>query len=243
LLSSATNLRRVSTARCFSMPVRHILQNGDTIAQMAQDQSAEVAAAAAREVAASPGVTDAARMDDILRHVQQFHIVDMAGLYHLDTAGPTLVKFNANPRAPILEVPEPSPRYFDEVRRKGKAVKIDVGASGKWIRSAALIGSGPYVAMAGVFIPNAMSRMIDESIIAQKKYQQLDLQRPTLKASETSVLLAVTLAILFGTLWTSIYASRRITVPIKALAEGTARLAEGGYGHRVDVQAGDEVGR
>src|SRR5439155_9634068 len=71
----------------------------------------------------------------------------------------------------------------------------------------------------------------------------LDAQRPTLKASQTSLFLAVTLAVLFGTLWTSIYASRRITVPIKALAEATGKLAEGSYGHRVDITATDEVGR
>ena len=63
------------------------------------------------------------------------------------------------------------------------------------------------------------------------------------KASQTMLFLAVTLAILFGTLWTSIYASRRITVPIKALAEATSRLAEGEVGHRVEVEATDEVGR
>ena len=53
----------------------------------------------------------------------------------------------------------------------------------------------------------------------------------------------MTLAILFGTLWMSIYASRRITGPIKALAEATSTLAEGGYGHRIEIAAGDEVGR
>jgi two-component system nitrogen regulation sensor histidine kinase NtrY len=88
-----------------------------------------------------------------------------------------------------------------------------------------------------------MSRMIDESIIAQQNFQQLYSQRQRLKVSQTMFFLAVTLAILFGTLWTSIYASRRITVPIKALAEATARLAEGGYGHRVEIAATDEVGR
>src|SRR5207244_11767673 len=112
-----------------------------------------------------------------------------------------------------------------------------------WIRVAARDGTSPYAALAGVFIPAAMSRLIDESIIAHKNFEQLDAQRPTLKASQTSLFLAVTLAILFGTLWTSIYASRRITVPIKALAEATDRLAEGGYGHRVAVAATDEVGR
>ncbi|HEX2060264.1 MAG TPA: ATP-binding protein, partial [Thermoanaerobaculia bacterium] len=68
-------------------------------------------------------------------------------------------------------------------------------------------------------------------------------QSNQLKASQTMLFLAVTLAILFGTLWTSIYASRRITIPIKALAEATATLAEGNVGHRVDVTATDEVGR
>ena len=87
-----------------------------------------------------------------------------------------------------------------------------------------------------------MSRLIDESIIAHKNFEQLNAQRPTLKASQTSLFLAVTLAILFGTLWTSIYASRRITIPIKALAEATGRLAEGGYGHRVDSRGDGRSG-
>jgi nitrogen fixation/metabolism regulation signal transduction histidine kinase len=85
--------------------------------------------------------------------------------------------------------------------------------------------------------------MLEQAIIAHRDFQQLHSQRQNLKASQTMFFLAITLAILFGTLWTSIYASRRITVPIKALAEATARLAEGGYGHRVDVHATDEVGR
>ena len=239
----ATDLLRVSIDRWFNTPVRRILQNSEAIAQMAQDQAGAVAAAAAREIAASPQIADAAQMDGVLNHVQQFHDVDMAGLYRVDENGATLVKLNGDPRVPVLELPEPPARFFEEVARKGRAVKIDGSASGKWIRSASLVGRGPYVAVAGVFIPNAMSRMIDESIIAHQNFEQLDLQRPNLKASQTSLFLAVTLAILFGTLWTSIYASRRITVPIKALAEGTAMLAQGGYGHRIDVAAGDEVGR
>ncbi|MGZ8853639.1 MAG: ATP-binding protein [Thermoanaerobaculia bacterium] len=235
----ATDLLRVSIDRWFTTPVRKILQNGEAIAQMAQDQAAEVAAGAAREIAASPGARDASQMDSVLLHVRQFHDVDVVGIYR----DGVLVKLFANPRAPIQEVPEPPMRFFEEVKEKGRAVKIDVAPSGKWIRSAVRIGTGSDAAVSGVFVPNAMSRMIDESIIAHKNFQQLDSQRPTLKASQTSLFLAITLAILFGTLWTSIYASRRITIPIKALAEATGRVAEGGYGHRVDVTATDEVGR
>src|SRR5437762_938028 len=233
----ATDLLRVSIDRWFNSPVRKILQNGEAIAQMAQDEAAETANGAAREIAANPAAIE--DMDPLLRNVLEFDNVDLVGVYR----NGTLVKALTDSRAPIQEVSEPPRRFFDEVEKKGKAVKIDVGASGKWIRTATRIGNGPDAAIAGVFIPNAMSRMIDESIVAHKNFEQLDSQRNTLKASQTSLFLAVTLAVLFGTLWTSIYASRRITVPIKALAEATGRLAEGGYGHRVAVAATDEVGR
>jgi two-component system nitrogen regulation sensor histidine kinase NtrY len=231
----ASDLLRTSIDRWFNTPVSRILTNGEAIAQMSEDQSAAMAAAAAREIAAS----DPAQLDAALSHVQQFHSVDMVGLYR-DGA---LVRVVANPRAPIHEVSEPPKKFFDDVAASGRATKIDVVATGKWIRSATRVGSTSYVAVAGVFIPATMSRLIDESIVMHKNFEQLNAQRPTLKASQTSLFLAVTLAILFGTLWTSIYASRRITIPIKALAEATGRLAEGGYGHRVAVAATDEVGR
>ncbi|HEV7484825.1 MAG TPA: ATP-binding protein [Thermoanaerobaculia bacterium] len=231
----ASDLLRTSIDRWFNTPVSRILTNGEAIAQMSEDQSAAMAAAAAREIAAS----DPAQLDAALSHVQQFHSVDMVGLYR-DGA---LVRVVANPRAPIHEVSEPPKKFFDEVAASGRATKIDVVATGKWIRSATRVGNTSYVAVAGVFIPATMSRLIDESIVMHKNFEQLNAQRPTLKASQTSLFLAVTLAILFGTLWTSIYASRRITIPIKALAEATGRLAEGGYGHRVAVAATDEVGR
>jgi two-component system nitrogen regulation sensor histidine kinase NtrY len=235
----ASDLLRTSIDRWFNTPVSRILTNGEAIAQMSEDQSAAMAAAAAREIAASSPAGDASQLDVALSHVQQFHTVDMVGLYRSGT----LVRVVANPRAPIHEASEPPKKFFDEVAASGRATKIDVVATGKWIRSATRVGATPYVAVAGVFIPATMSRLIDESIVMHKNFEQLNAQRPTLKASQTSLFLAVTLAILFGTLWTSIYASRRITIPIKALAEATGRLAEGGYGHRVAVAATDEVGR
>jgi two-component system, NtrC family, nitrogen regulation sensor histidine kinase NtrY len=235
----ATDLLRVSIDRWFATPVHTILRNSETIAQMAQDQAAEIAAGAAREIAGSPAAGDPAQVDAILRHVREFHSVQLAAVYR----DGVLVKAQADPRAPIHEVADPAPRFFEEVAVNGRGVKIDVVASGKWIRTAIPVEGGSNVAVAGVFIPVATSRMIDESIIAHRNFQQLRSQRQTLKASQTMLFLAVTLAILFGTLWTSIYASRRITIPIKALAEATATLAEGNVGHRVDIAATDEVGR
>ena len=232
----ATDLLRVSVDRWFNTPVRTILESGEEIAQMAQDQAAEVATAAARDIASHVPQSD---VDGALQHVRRNHTVEVVAIYR----DGLLVKLLADPRSPIQEISEPASRFFDEVRARGAATKIDIAPSGKWIRAAVPTPDPSTFALAGVFLPNAMSRKLDEAIIAHKNYQQLDSQRPTLKASQTSLFLAVTLAILFGTLWTSIYASRRITVPIQALAEATERLTGGSYGHRVDVAATDEVGK
>ena len=235
----ATDLLRVSIDRWFNTPVRTIVQNGNAIAQMAQDQAAAVAGGAAREIAASRAAADTDEMEELFAHALQFHNVQTAGIYR----DGILVKLQADPRAPIQELPDPPARFFEEVQRKGFATKIDIGASGKWIRSAVRVQSGADVAVAGVFIPDTMNRKIDQSIVEYRNFQQLFSQRQTLKATQTSLMIAVTLAILFGTIWTSIYASRRITIPITALAEATDKLADGGYGHRVEVRATDEVGR
>ncbi len=234
----ATDMMRVSIDRWFTTPVRTILGNSEAIAQMAQDQDAATALGAAREIAATPASRDAGSMDSVFLHVLQFNNVQLAGIYR-DGA---LVKLQADPRAPIQEVSDPPQRFFEDAGRAGSSTKIDVAPSGTWIRSAARINAHD-VALAGVFVPRAMSDRINESIIANRNFVQLRSQRQTLKASQTSLFLAVTLAILFGTLWTSIYASRRITIPIKALAEATGTLASGAYGTRVDVVATDEVGR
>jgi two-component system nitrogen regulation sensor histidine kinase NtrY len=100
----ATDLLRVSIDRWFATPVWTILQNSEAIAQGAQDQAAELAGGAAREIAAHPDARDPARIDDVLGHVREFHRIDIAALYH----DGILVKAQANPRAPIDELAEPS---------------------------------------------------------------------------------------------------------------------------------------
>ena len=107
----ATDFLRVSIDRWFNTPVRKILQNGESIAQMAQDQSASVAAGAAREIAANPSAVQ--NMDPLLLHVREFHRVDLVGIYR----GGVLEKSFTDPRAPIQEVSDPPLRFFDEVQQ------------------------------------------------------------------------------------------------------------------------------
>jgi two-component system nitrogen regulation sensor histidine kinase NtrY len=228
----ATDLLRVSIDRWFNTPVRTLLANAEEVARYAQDRAMRQAEGAAREIAAGGG-----DLDRSLAHVRQWHTVDLVGVYERGS----VVKILADPRSPVHAIAEPSARFFEEVRRVGVASRIDPGPEGSWIR-VAVAARGDRAAIAGIFVPAAISRKLDQNLIAWHDFQQLELQRPALKAAQTSLFLTITLAILLFALLVAIYVSRRITVPIAALAEGTRTLAAGDYGHRIGVEATDEFG-
>jgi two-component system nitrogen regulation sensor histidine kinase NtrY len=232
----ATDLLRVSVERWFNTPIETLLRNSQEIAETAQNRALAEAEGAAREVANS--VAEDGDIERVLHHVRQFHAVDFVAIY----SDGALIRLLANPRVPVHELSDFPPSFFTEISSRGESTKLDVTGSGKWLRTGVASKNGRYTAAAGVFLPNEISRKIDQSIIAHRDFQQLDSQKETFKASQTSLFLAVTLYILFGTLWISIFASRRITVPIAALAEGTRTLAEGKYDHRIGVKATDEFG-
>ena len=56
------------------------------------------------------------------------------------------------------------------------------------------------------------------------------------------ILLLMTVLILFAAVWTGLFLSKRITVPIEALSEATREISAGNLDHRVHVQAQDELG-
>jgi PAS domain S-box-containing protein len=62
-----------------------------------------------------------------------------------------------------------------------------------------------------------------------------------IKAIYVLLLAAVTLLLIFSASWLALYVARGITVPIQALAEATDRVAQGDFGHPVEVVAEDEL--
>jgi two-component system nitrogen regulation sensor histidine kinase NtrY len=63
----------------------------------------------------------------------------------------------------------------------------------------------------------------------------------TITATTVLVFLAVTLLLLFGTVWVGLYLSRRFTDPLLVVAGATQRVAEGDALEEVEVPASDEV--
>src|SRR5438128_8422556 len=56
------------------------------------------------------------------------------------------------------------------------------------------------------------------------------------------ILILMTVLILFAAVWTGLFLSKRITIPIEALSEATREISSGNLDHRVHVQAQDELG-
>ena len=70
-------------------------------------------------------------------------------------------------------------------------------------------------------------------------------QRRQIRAYKAEILLAlllITVLLLFAATWVALFLSKRVTVPIQALAEATQEIARGNFEHRVTAQAHDELG-
>lgn len=229
----ANDLLRLSIDRWFSVPVETLVSNSAEIAEAYENERFSHATRAAEAIARQWRDDEPPPLDEL----REERDVDVAGLYQ---SGRT-IRLIADPRSPVHELRDPPARFFTQIDDGGFATKTDVVPSGKWLRSG--VGAGPnrYV-ITGVFIPASFARLVDENLIAYDEYRQTLVQRPELKASQTSLFLTATLYILFGALWAAIYVSRRITGPVQALAEGTRTLAHGDYDHRIEATATDELG-
>jgi two-component system, NtrC family, nitrogen regulation sensor histidine kinase NtrY len=70
-------------------------------------------------------------------------------------------------------------------------------------------------------------------------------QKQNLRAYKREILLAlsvVTLILMFVTMWSALFLSKQVTVPIQGLAEATREISRGNFDHRITVQAQDELG-
>ncbi|HKX84269.1 MAG TPA: ATP-binding protein [Pyrinomonadaceae bacterium] len=94
-----------------------------------------------------------------------------------------------------------------------------------------------------VIVPNlrnaaSVSQMVDTSLAELDRLKEKDIEIRQIGLLTLGVL---TFLLIFAATWTAFYIARGLTVPIKALAEGADKIAQGDLSHRVDVFAEDEL--
>jgi len=90
------------------------------------------------------------------------------------------------------------------------------------------------------FVPAEVASAIREVRDGYTKFRKTQTYREPILAFYRSLYLFPALLILFGAVWLALYLARRITTPLRLVAEGAERIAAGERGVRVDFPSGSE---
>lgn len=92
------------------------------------------------------------------------------------------------------------------------------------------------------YVPRSLLDKMKEISAAFEAYKQLKLLKNPVKMSYFTILLVITLLIVFFSIWIGRYLAKEITVPINELAEGTHAVASGNLDYRINTDSEDEIG-
>ena len=224
----ATNLLQGSIDRWFSAPVETILRGGAEVTiqvrELAEDHLQRQAAVASEELGRSIGRQDLVRLQHLLG-------VDLVALYE----GDDLEEMVADPRRIPASLP---PLRWENLPSSG--VRADRWRGGLLLRAWSPMADDGRVVV-GDMLPRELLLHLENSIAADAQFQEMKQKQGTITATTVLVLLAVTLLLLFATVWVGLYLSRRFTEPLLVVAGATQRVAEGDALEEVEVPASDEV--
>lgn len=91
-------------------------------------------------------------------------------------------------------------------------------------------------------ISERMNQLADSVQTSYIEYKELSYLREQLKVSFIIILTLVLLFSVFSAVWAAFYSARKLSAPVKNLAEGTRAIAEGDYSTRLPVPGNDELG-
>jgi len=107
-------------------------------------------------------------------------------------------------------------------------------------RGAERVVSGAVVV--GTHVSERLEAKIRGISQAFREYKQDKLLKNPIKGIYISLLLLMTLIVVFSFTWFGLYLARGITGPIEQLAEGTREVAAGNLSYKVQARADDEIG-
>jgi len=224
----ATNILQRSIDQWFSSPVEETLRSGAAVTVQVRElieqrlyRQAQVAA----DALAGDDVPDLARLRTTMG-------VDLLALFE----GAQLIEAVSDPRT----IPTtPPPLRWEELPPSG--VRANRWRGGLLVRGWAPVADATAVIVVGDMLPRQLLLDLESTTAAHATFQEMKLQRGTVTSTTILVFLAVTLLLLFATVWVGLFLSRRFTEPLLAVAAATRRVAEGNRLEEVTSPASDEV--
>jgi len=221
----ATNLLQSSIDRWFSSPVEEILLVGSDVTveirEVIEDHLLEQVAVAASEIEGNPDSARLARLRTLLG-------VDLVAIYD----GGDLLQAVTDPRRLPAALP---PLNLEDLPQAG--VRPDRWRSMLLVRAWQPMDDGYSTVVVGRVLPRQLLQHLDRATAAHVEFQEMKVARGTVTSTTILVFLAITLLLLFGTVWTGLFLSRRFTEPLLAVADATQRVAGGDELAEIDVPA------
>jgi two-component system nitrogen regulation sensor histidine kinase NtrY len=149
-----------------------------------------------------------------------------------------------DPRLPASGDPAPGEALAEAALLGREAESTAPFGGGELVRVAAPVKDASGRVMGAVVVstllPEAVAAEAREVQESYAKFRKAQTFRDPIKAVYLSLYLFPALLILFGAVWLSLYLARRITTPLRLVAEGAERIAAGERGVRVDFPSGSD---
>lgn len=236
----------------FNVPVEHALENslavGRNIYERSERSNQFFLDRAAyqiikKELLAPENLEDLSRY---IRVVQREFNIDVVEVYD---AGANRLSFAVSE---ILESTDFSlvsaSGFFQKVSADSVWTFSEFISKGELVRTVGTIPYGvPSVEAEGFLamsqlLPPDLSQNMQSISRGFEEYQQIKLLKNPIQNTYYIVLSIVALLVLFCAIWFGFYLAKTISIPIKELAEGTRRVAEGELSFTIDRAADDEIG-
>ena len=257
VLLSGSRIIRDSAERWFSEPVDEVLGAAQSIArQYYGERQEEMTLRAQRLVRALPAAAvaagDIAAVESLVGEEPKTMRGGMVEIYRTitDPGRPLDVAFlfSAQSTGPKDLVHASADRLAARAVASGRAEtqKDDLNTGGALLRSAVPMFGGDQAIVGVVVVSQLLPPDVNAAALraaaAYENYQGMRVLKAPIQGIYQSVFLAVSLLILMSATWLGLYLAKRITRPVRMLAEGARAIGAGQLDLRLEPETGDELG-
>lgn len=234
----------------FNQPVETVLLGSQDIVESYYREKQESATFYARRLSnetSRKGLLSPNRVHQLFQTMEsrltQYRL-DMINVFSLEGELATLV----HPGLPLSDYnPDSSIRLAEIGFRGEERSHQDAIGGGALVRYVSPIyGTGTQEVVGAVvvshFIPKSLTTTLNFVNDRANDYRQAEAQKEPIQDLYLSFFVMVSLLVLFSSIWIGLYLAKRITVPVRELAEATERIMAGDLDHPVSGPAVDELG-
>lgn len=234
----AYSLMNRSIDKWFSTPVEQVRADTHAMASLLANYASQNARAEAMAVAAAPETQHSFAghgFSAVVSEFQRYELSLQGGFAIAVQNGDAEASFNAPAQWPLLKSKMPLAQLS-----AGQPAQFTWGQT-EYSLGSAPVGSDGFVLVA-IPLPREFSQTVAHVEASQQRYIELAHERRQVRRTYVSLLLLITMAVLFVTTWLALFLSKLVTRPLAALAEATQEISRGRLDYRVEVNSGDEIG-